>query len=195
MEGAADYEAIASNNYTSNVTISMAFTGSGTDPGSDSNFWIKLHTTSTFNITIFKLYDKLTVNLVNDGSSNELKLEGTYEGQTLIGSLYTSATPRWVNIDILMKQSEIVHLYGWAKDYTTLEPSVALKFTSPSTWTTMQAVFVTTTAGSAHFFWGEFKTFRYTASDSWGVYFRNYKLGSPYPANPDMIRYARVHQG
>lgn len=158
------------------------------DNGADINFWIKDQFVDVHDVNYAEIIGDLSMNIVmND--SNVVSLKNSYIGETFTTELYTSATHRWINIQVFAVDSTKIEVYAWDYGNFSLSPKVSHIFTTPTVFTN-QNITIKSTIPTEGVYFSEIRVFKYLSTFSSGTYYRYYNILSSIPTN--MIKYARI---
>ena len=126
---------------------------------------------------------------VKHDATHACSVKSVYNGVTKSTIVYTDATNRWLNVQILAKSNTQMDVFVWDRGNFTLAPKVYHKFADFIPFTNTHFVFHKTSVPQGVLF-SELRAFVLSSEISWGVYYRYYKIIDSIPAN--MIKYTRV---
>jgi hypothetical protein len=185
----ADFEARSTSTLSVDLSLDLVSDdASNLDDGADISFWIKDQFVDVHNVYYANIVGDLSMSILMDGS-NVVSLKNNYKGEILTTDIYTSATHRWINIQIFIVDSTLIQVLAWDYGNFSLEPKVTHTFTTPAPFTTNDMILKQTSVTEGVLF-AEIRVFRYVSTFCSGSYFRNYDIMSTIPAN--MIKYARI---
>jgi hypothetical protein len=85
-------------------------------------------------------FNVMTMSIVHDSSTNLKQLKMVYNSNTITRDIYTNATNRWINIELLAKSGQVMKAYAWDYETFTLEPTAIFEFTSLAVFTNASVI-------------------------------------------------------